>query len=275
MRASSRSARVTQSPRRCTVSPASVDAFGGPAAITAQITRRPLRARREVTIERLRTGARGHRSVTQQRVHLRAAERQRDRQRALERDGVRVGANRGRHQHAGSTRSRVASRVPQRAIGGKRRAPVRIRAPAGEVPPAREAARPPQRRETPDDVLHARMGSTGFDGTWGPASAGPLPRADPSTPMRRRNSGGGGAGQHAPRVMRRQLSPEKPPVHGDRARTDRCRALDVVRCRQSRTRDRRHRRRHGAVPARRGTDDRAPPGPPQRAAWKILKQVVA
>ena len=79
-----------------------VDALGRPPAVAAQIAARAVRdERREVGIERrLALGARGHRAVAQQRVHLGAAERQRRGQRALERDGVGVGADRRRHQHA-------------------------------------------------------------------------------------------------------------------------------------------------------------------------------
>ncbi len=134
-----------------------VDAFGRPLTVAAQIARRPvLDEPGDVGIERgFALSARRHRAVAEQRVHLGAAEGQGRGQRAFERHGMRVRADRGGHQHARAASRGGARGLPALRIGGDQLTPVRIGAGTRVVPAPRQPRRAPEPREAADAVLHA------------------------------------------------------------------------------------------------------------------------
>jgi len=140
-----------------------IDTLRRPHAIAAQVTARPhVDERLHVRIERrFALGARGHLGVAEKRVHLGAAERQCSRERTLERDGMRVRTDGGRHQHAWTAARGIASGRPERLFRGEHAAPVRISVHARVVPPPRETGRAPERGNPADAVLvHALTGSS-------------------------------------------------------------------------------------------------------------------
>ncbi len=140
-----------------------VDALGRPQTVGAEIGLRPAaHERRHVRVQRrFALGARRQRRVAQQRVHLGAAERERRRERALERHRVGVGADGRGHQHPLAARGGPPRSLPQRRFRLENRFPVRVGVVPGVIPAPEQPRRPPQRGDAADAALHAgaRSGS--------------------------------------------------------------------------------------------------------------------
>ena len=213
------SARSSASASRCSVDrdpELHVDALGRRETVSAQVARGPCSAkRREIRIERrVAFGAGRHGAVAEQGMHFGATERQRRRQRALERR-PRGHTSRSTWPSAHEARPGAPARADchSSASGGDQRPPVRIGASAGVVPAPRQPRGAPERGKCRMPSLHARTESAAR-----PARASSIRRTN--------SSGSRQLGERAPGAMRLELversirpSPRRRCSHRSRWRT--------------------------------------------------------